>query len=142
MDVSSLYTNIPIEEGLRSIAKYMNPHEKIGRLQPSSIIQLLKFVLTMNNFVFNKRYFCQMGGTAMGTKVAPTFANLFMGMLEKELLDKTEDKPLVYLRYIDDIFMIYQHGKEKLLKFIEFCNQYHRTIKSVSYTHLTLPTKA
>ena len=31
--------------------------------------------------------------------------------------------------YIDDIFMIYTHGKEQLLELIETWNQYHETIK-------------
>ena len=65
----------------------------------------------------------------MGTKVAHTFANLFMGKLEKELLETTTHKPLIYLSYIDDIFMIYTHGEEQLLELIETWNQYHETIK-------------
>jgi len=65
----------------------------------------------------------------MGTKVAPTFANLFMGHLEKKILEEVDFEPLIYLRYIDDIFMIWTAGEHALLEFIEFCNTYHETIK-------------
>jgi len=52
-----------------------------------------------------------------------------MGKIEKEILEQTALKPLLYLRYIDDIFMIYQHGQDNLLEFIEMCNNHHETIK-------------
>ena len=42
----------------------------------------------------------------MGTRMAPSYANLFMAQLENELLANTSTKPLVWWRYIDDIFTI------------------------------------
>ena len=36
----------------------------------------------MNNFDFAGKHYLQVGGTAMGTKVAPSFANTFMGWFE------------------------------------------------------------
>ena len=33
----------------------------------------------MNNFGFAGRHFLQIGGTAIGTKVVPSFANTYMG---------------------------------------------------------------
>ena len=50
-------------------------------------------------------------GTDMGTCMAPSYANLFMGDLERRLLDTCPDKPKVWLRYIDDIFLIWTHGR-------------------------------
>ena len=41
----------------------------------------------------------------MGTRMAPNYANLFMGDLEEEILDSYPLKPLVWYRYIDDIFL-------------------------------------
>ena len=51
----------------------------------------------------------------MGKHVAPPNANLFMGQLEKKALKNYPDKPHLWLRYIDDIFMACTHGKEKYL---------------------------
>ena len=58
----------------------------------------------------------------MGTKMAPSYANLFMGFVEKDLLAKCAKKPLVWFRYIDDIFFVWTHGKESLNEFLTFCN--------------------
>ena len=40
-----------------------------------------------------------------------------MANLEENFLQNTHSKPLLYLRYIDDIFLLRTHGKEKLLQF-------------------------
>ena len=39
-------------------------------------------ILTMNNFTFNQQHYLQIHCTAMGTKMASSFANLFLGMFE------------------------------------------------------------
>ena len=67
----------------------------------------------------NREQTLQMHGTAMGTKIAPAYANLFMGDLEQEILPQSPLKPLVWWRYIDDVFMIWPHGEEKLNEFVD-----------------------
>ena len=50
----------------------------------------------------------------MGTAAAPNYANLFM--------DRFETKALIWLRFIDDIFMIWTHGEDNLNEFIKYLN--------------------
>ena len=52
-----------------------------------------------------------------------------MGWFEDEFVYMYRLQPLVYGRYIDDIFMIWQHSKEELLEFIEHINSRVPTIK-------------
>ena len=59
-------------------------------------------ILTMNNFVLNGEHFVQQHGTAMGTRMAPAFVNLFKGNFEEKALGGFQDKPLFWFRYIDD----------------------------------------
>ena len=35
----------------------------------------------------------------------------------------------MWWRYIDDIFFLWEHGEEKLKKFLEYLNEKHLTIK-------------
>ena len=70
----------------------------------------------------------------MGTKMAPPYAILFMAALEESFLEKCENKPAVWWRYIDDIFMIWPHGEEKLVQFLRELNSFHETIKFTSET--------
>ena len=109
LDVSSLYTNIPNHEGILAVA------EKL-RSDPSKtpiakfILDLLTLVLHNMNFEFNGEHFLQTSGTAIGTSVAPNYANLFMDRFETKALEGYHLKPLTWLRFIDDIFMIWTHG--------------------------------
>ena len=50
------------------------------------IRQTLQLILNNNYFEFNGKYYLQTHGTAMGTPVAPSYANLFMAALEEQLL--------------------------------------------------------
>ena len=94
-------------------------------------------ILTMNNFTFNRKHFLQVHSTAMGTKMAPSFANLFLGHFESNALLNSPFKPHTWWRYIDDIFMIWTEGLENLNTFVTYLNNLHPTIKFTSNHSLT-----
>ena len=98
LDVSSLYTNIPHKEGIETCRKALNSssHLSRSRLKTESICDLMRMILTMNNFEFDKNHFIQLYGTAMGTCMAPAYANLFMGDLEEKLLAHFPLKPFLW----------------------------------------------
>ena len=56
----------------------------------------------------------------MGKSVAPNYANFFMDI-----------KPLFQFRFIDDIFMIWNHSQQELDKFIEYLNNIHPKSSSI-----------
>ena len=43
---------------------------------------------------------------AAASRIAPSYANLFMGHLEQEFLNSEPYKPSLWLRFIDDIFLL------------------------------------
>ena len=57
-----------------------------------------------NYFQFNEKVKQQISGTAIGTKFAPTYACMFMNQVETDFLRAQEKVPLVWFRYINDIF--------------------------------------
>ena len=77
------------------------------------------FVLKNNYFEFNGEVKHQISGTAIGTKFAPTYASIFIDEIETKFLDTQEFKPLIWFRYIDDVFFIWTHDKEKLEEFLK-----------------------
>ena len=87
-------------------------------------------ILTMNNFSFNDNHYLQIHGTAMGTKMAPSYANLFLGYFEANVLENAPFQPHTWLRY--DIFMIWTEGLDNLTIFIDYLNNIHSTIKFTS----------
>ena len=66
-------------------------------------IQFIKLVLTCNNLTFQGKHYVQQTGTAMGTRMAPSYANRYMDQLEDHFLREAADQPLVWSRYIDDM---------------------------------------
>ena len=133
LDVTSLYTNIPNEEGINSIREILDKERnKTEKPSNETFLELLEMVLKKNNFQFNNEYFLQIGGTAMGTRVAPTYANLFMSNLEEKILKNSPNKPSMWLRYIDDIFFIWGHKEDELNIWLKYLNQFHDDIKFTS----------
>ena len=65
----------------------------------------------------------------MGTKLAPAYANIFMGKLEHIILSSAPLKPSFYKRYIDDILILWPHSITELNNFITALNNYHPSIK-------------
>ena len=117
VDVVGLYPSIPHWEGLEAIREALDRRENPG-VATDTLVGLASLVLENNYFEFNDRFYRQKLGTAIGTKFAQAYANLFMTRLEERLLDASADKPLVWMRFIDDLFFIWTHGEEKLKSFI------------------------
>ena len=59
----------------------------------------------------------------------PTYACIYMDEFENEFLSLRSDKPLVWLRYIDDVFFIWTHGEKELHRFMEDLNNHQPNIK-------------
>ena len=130
MDVTSLYTNIPQEEGIETVCKAYDAFYKEETPIPTEYIKrALKLILQENSFEFNGKNYLQTHGTAMGTKMAVAFANICMGTVESQILRRSVLKPLVWKRFIDDIFSIWNINKAQVTQFIEQANSHHPTIK-------------
>lgn len=84
---------------------------------------------TKSNFTFDGNTYEQTEGTAMGSPLSPIIADIFMEDLENNLLERSEKKPKLFVRYVDDIFIIWEHGDDELLKFFELANKQHQNIK-------------
>ena len=124
LDVSSLYTNIPNNEGILAVAEKLR-NDPMKTPIASFILDLLKLVLYSMSFTFNGDHYLQTGGTAMGTSLAPNYANLFMDRFETKALAGFPLKPLTWKRFIDDCFMVWTHGEESLKNFIEYYSSAH-----------------
>ena len=134
LDVTSLYTNIPNQEGCLAIYRLLCRERTPSSrdLTNTNICQLLWFVLSKNHFAFNNNHYLQVGGTAMGTLVAPNYANLFMSDVEEKFVYSYPKQPTVWLLFIDDIFFVWPHGQAEFTKFLKHLNDAHETIKFTS----------
>ena len=82
LDVTALYSNIPHNDGIGACKKHLD-RRALSTTSSEDICQLIKFILENIVFSFNDEYFLQVCGTAMGTRMAPCYANIFMAELEE-----------------------------------------------------------
>ena len=89
------------------------------------IITFHNLILFLNNFIFNCSPY-----SAMGTISAQVYPNIFMAQFDvKHIYPFNHGKALLFQRYIDDIFMIWNRANEELVLFIDELNKKHKTIK-------------
>ena len=128
MDVVALYPNIPHEGGLKAVENALN--QRIDRpISTDSLMELAELALKNNYFEHNSKTYKQEQGTAIGAKFAPSYAILYMSDFEEKAINTFHLKPWVWWRYIDDVFMIWEHGEESLKEFFSHLNNVDPNIK-------------
>lgn len=131
-DVESLFTNIPVNETLHIIEKRLNSDTELNKrtkLPVNVIMELLKLCTECNYFELQGKIYRQDEGMAMGSPLSPIFANIFMEEFEQKAIETSTLKPKVWLRYVDDTFVVWSHGDDKLNTFTQHLNNISPTIK-------------
>ena len=95
LDVVGLYPNIPHEDGLVAMRITLDERED-ETLSTDSLIELVECVLKNNMFEHNTSFYKQIRGTAIGTKMAPPFAIIFVGDVEGKILEDCDKKTLTW----------------------------------------------
>ncbi|VEN48752.1 unnamed protein product [Callosobruchus maculatus] len=89
---------------------------------------LFRHVLTTTYFVWDTNMYEKIEGVAMGSPLSPVVANLVMEKIEQAALKSAQYKPKIWLRYVDDTFVVWNHGRENLEEFLEHLNSVHEDI--------------
>ena len=98
-NITSLYTVIPNGEGLLALKHFFDLRTV---KEPSS-----ETLLPVN--------YKQMNGVAMGTKMGPSYANLFVGYIKHKFFNQYNGpKPELYRRYIDNCLGATSSTREEL----------------------------
>ena len=125
----SLYTVIPNCEGLLA-RKHFFDLRTVKKPSSERMLRLAELVLTLNCFSFAGSYYKQINGVAMGTKMGPSYANLFVGYIEHQFFNQYNGpKPDLYRRYIDDCVGATSSTREELNQFITAVNSLHTALK-------------
>ena len=71
----------------------------------------------------------QKSGTSIHTKFASLQGCIFMDKVETEFLKSQQLKPFLCLHYFDDIFYIWNLGKQELDSFFNELNKFHPNLR-------------
>ena len=133
-DIESLFTNIPLNETidicLDTVFSNTNTFHNFTRKQFKTLLDL---ATKETYFIFKDNLFQQIDGVAMGSPLGPTLANIFMCHHERKWLNQCPAtiKPLIYQRYIDDTFLLFNDSQNPK-QFLDYLNVQHNNINFTS----------
>ncbi|XP_078538494.1 uncharacterized protein LOC144823662 [Lissotriton helveticus] len=125
-DVMSLYTSIPQQEALNVITRCLQQRPAPVQVPTEFIVSLLRIAMTKNFFIFKNKFYIQTSGVAMGAPFAPDVAILYMAAFEEDTIlnpvNPFRDQLGLWMRYIDDILMIWNGDRDDLMSFFTWLN--------------------
>ena len=122
---------VPLNLVLDFLVRQYNLGFYIPPVPIDEFIDLIMLCTKSAVFTFNGDAYQQKFGVAMGSPLSPIIANLFMEMFESEYLPLIPDhlKHFFWVRYVDDIFIIYQHDDNCFSDFLDILNNFIPTLK-------------
>ena len=129
-DVAPLFTNIPVDETIDIISNHLFANSMYFEgFDRSQFTKLLSLSVRNCHFIFNSRIYQQIDGVAMGSPLGPLFANIFMSFHEKSWLYNCPSslKPLLYRRYVDDCFLLF-NSSDHVPLFLSYLKRQHPNI--------------
>ena len=99
-DVSSLYTNVPVDEAIHEAANLLySGNLDRPPVDKETFIKLLELSCKDVVMLTHDGYYRQTDGLAMGAKPAPPLANIWLSKYEPEIRDSAR----LFERYMDDV---------------------------------------
>ncbi|CAH2301995.1 Hypothetical predicted protein [Pelobates cultripes] len=136
-DVKNLYTVIPHTKGIEAMRTLLSKSEVYEGPPVEFLLEGLFLTLSNNYFRFEKNFYIQETGTAMGSAIAPTYANSFMFAYENtHILCKYQEQLTSYHRFVDDIFILWKGTIEELETMVVELNNLDSPIR-LTLTHNT-----
>ena len=128
-DVSSLFTNVPLDETKKICLDAVYDNSDLQAVIPKDVfVELMKSATSSVEFSFNNTMYKQTDGVAMESPLAPALANIFVVHYEKKLFFQTQ-KPPIYFKYVVQIICIY-------IQFQKILKEVGRIVKTVYFFQL------
>jgi hypothetical protein len=80
-------------------------------------LAMFKHVLTSIYFYSDGQFYEQMDGVAIRSPLSLVIVNFFKENSEKKATEQATHKPVCWFIYVDDNFITWPHGQEKLKEF-------------------------
>jgi len=121
-DVESLYTNMRHDLMVQTTAEAFQEYPDPNR-PDWAILELIRIINSNSDFEFDGCQYLQVQGAPMGRKSSPSHADLYLLKLDQKAREGLRGiKPVLYFRFLDDIFGLWPGSREELLLFGEYLN--------------------
>ena len=94
-----LFTNIPLQETIDITINLIFNHNPNLNITKKELKKLFLFATSHTHFIINSQFYNKIDGVAIGSPLAPVFANNFMGFYESKWLNEYNlNKPKFYIK--------------------------------------------
>ena len=106
-DISSLFTNILVKEIIQICVGILYNNEIVPPPIPKAFFpEIATAATTSVEFNFNNTMNKRIGDVSKSSPLDPPLSNIFVGYYVEELFSRTS-KPVLYFRYVDEAFAIF-----------------------------------
>ena len=115
LDVVNLFTKVHTDEILAVVRDKLaaDPllEERTG-ISIDNLMEMLTFCVETTYFGMVSDIYRQEEGLTMGLPLSPVLANIYMEYFEEMALGSTSPKLSMWLRYVDDTFILWSHQED------------------------------
>ena len=134
LDIVAMYTNTLHNEATAAVGKALQQEtscndSKIKTPPTECMLDMLKIILQNNTFELNDEFYKQICGCSMGLPASPEIADITFHETEIKIIHEHNNKIALWLRFRDDIFLIFIGTEHELHEFVTNINQMHPTFK-------------
>ena len=115
LDVVSLFTKVPTDETLAVVRDKLAADpllEERTCIPIDNLMEMLTFCVETIYFRIGSDIYQQEEGLSKGSPLSPVLANIYMEYFEEMALGSTSRKPSIWLRYVDDTFILWLHQED------------------------------
>jgi len=121
-DVESLYTNMRYDRILSTTAQIFQEYPDPQR-PDWALLELIRIINENSDFEFDGCHYLQTQGSPMGRRNSPSHADVYLLELDEKARQGVKGiQPVLYFRFLDDIFGLWPGSREELIKFGEYLN--------------------
>ena len=127
-DVIFLFTNVPLDDTVDIVFKRIYDNREIKTaINKREMKELIKLCTKDVQFNFSGTTYVQKDAVAMGSKLTPVLAGIFMVELERAVIPKLSQHLQYWKRYVDDTICFVRNGYQEFV--LSRLNSFHNSIQ-------------
>ena len=114
-NVTSLFTNIPLQETIHIAIKLIFKHNPNLNITKKELKKLSLFATSQTHFIFNSQFYNQIDGVAIVSPLVLVLTNIFIGVYGSKWLNEYNlNKPNFCLRYVNNVLAAFDNEQDSL----------------------------
>ena len=122
----NLFTQVPVKAALTVVEDRLYKDTTLSdrtSIPVPQLVELTSLCLRSTYLQLGETFYEQMDGAAIGSPLSSVIAKLYLESLEEAAIRSSPFKHKLWVRYVDDMFVIWPHGPDRLQSFHQHLNE-------------------